>query len=69
VGGVRTSARFTRCGRDRPIAFREEDPFKHDVEKRIPDSSKARDRLGWEPEVSIEESLDEYVDWYRTEVL
>lgn len=60
---------WDRCGRDREIAFEHGDAFEHDVKKRVPDSSKAREVLGWEPEVSLDESLEEYVEWYRNEVL
>ena len=29
------------------------------------DSGKARDRLGWRPRLSLDESLGWIVDWYR----
>ena len=40
--------------------------FPHpDVELRIPDISKARERLGFEPKVDLEEGLLRTIDWYR----
>lgn len=60
---------WERCNREEEIAFETTETFEHDVKKRVPDSSKARRQLGWEPQVSLEESLEEYVDWYRQEVL
>ncbi|MBT3721348.1 NAD-dependent epimerase/dehydratase family protein [archaeon] len=42
--------------------------FKHDVRKRIPDVSKAKEILGWEPKISFEKGLKEVVDWLRTEL-
>jgi len=45
-----------------------EDAFEHDVKRRIPDSSKAKEQLGWEPRIDLEKSLDEYINWYRTEL-
>lgn len=60
---------WDRCGRETSISFETTDAFKHDVQKRVPDSSKAKAVLGWEPEVTLSESLDEYIDWYRTAVL
>ena len=33
--------------------------------RRAVDGSRARDRLGWSPEVSLEEGLRRTVDWYR----
>jgi len=60
---------WERCDRNREIEFETGNAFDHDVEKRIPDSSKAREQLGWRPDVSLDESLAEYIGWYRTEVL
>jgi len=60
---------WERCGRDEEIAFETTEAFDHDVEKRVPSSEKARRVLDWEPEVSLEESLEEYIAWYREEVL
>ncbi|MFI5980840.1 NAD-dependent epimerase/dehydratase family protein [Streptomyces sp. NPDC051555] len=37
--------------------------FEHDVQKRIPDVSKARDLLGFTAGVSLDEMLDEVVPW------
>lgn len=52
------------CGRTEELAVSRRESFDHDVEKRVPDSSKARDVLGWEPEYTLDESLEEYVTWY-----
>jgi nucleoside-diphosphate-sugar epimerase len=30
------------------------------------DASKARDELGWEPAVSVEEGIQLYVNWLRS---
>lgn len=59
---------WSRADRDRDIAFETTEAFEHDVQRRVPDSSKAQRLLDWEPSVSLDESLDEYVDWYRREV-
>jgi len=40
-----------------------EDPFAHDVAARVPSVTKARDRLGFEATVTLEEMLDEVVPW------
>jgi nucleoside-diphosphate-sugar epimerase len=60
---------WERCDRDRKIEFETTEPLQHDVGKRVPSSRKAKDILGWEPEVSLDESLDEYIAWYREKVL
>lgn len=60
---------WERCDRSRDIAFEHKDAFEHDVQKRVPSSEKARRKLGWEPEITLDESLDEYISWYESEVL
>jgi len=40
-----------------------------DPTRRRPDISLARDRLGWEPRVSLEEGLRRTVDYFRTQIL
>lgn len=46
--------------------------FKHwpypDVELRIPDINKARELLGFEPKVELEEGLKKTIAWYRTKL-
>jgi nucleoside-diphosphate-sugar epimerase len=60
---------WDRCDREGDIEFAFGEAFEHDVQKRVPSSAKAADRLGWEPEIDLDESLDEYVAWYRETVL
>ena len=36
-----------------------------DVELRIPNVSKARELLGWEPEVELDDGLARTIAWYR----
>jgi UDP-glucuronate 4-epimerase len=38
-----------------------------DVERTWADVSRARDELGWEPEVDLDSGLDLFVDWFRNE--
>lgn len=59
---------WDRCDRDHDIAFETTEGFEHDVQKRIPDSSKAARVLDWEPEVTLDESLNDYITWYREAV-
>jgi nucleoside-diphosphate-sugar epimerase len=43
--------------------FYSDEPYEYDVQKRIPDVSKARDLLGFEAKVSLEESVAEVCEW------
>lgn len=50
-------------GDDKPFRFVTEDPFDHDVQKRIPSVAKAKELLGFEATTSLDESLDEIIPW------
>jgi len=43
-------------------------PFPHDVQKRIPDVTKAREVLGFEATTPLETVLDEVIDWIREQI-
>lgn len=47
------------------VAFRyvTDEPFDHDVQKRIPSVTKARDVLGFEATTTLDEMLDEVIPW------
>lgn len=38
--------------------------FYEDIRRRVPDASKAREKLGWEPKVSLEEGLKKTIEYY-----
>ncbi len=42
--------------------------FTYDIRRRVPESSKAKRFLGWEPRVRLEEGLAEVVEWCRQTV-
>jgi len=50
-------------GPDRPFSVEHEAPYPHDVQKRVPDVSKARELLGFVAETPIEDVLDELIPW------
>ncbi len=53
-------------GSDSPIVFK---PLLYsDVEIRIPDITKSRELLGWEPQVDLDEGLLRTIEWYRGRV-
>lgn len=52
--------------REQEIKFKHKKSFSEDVQKRIPSSAKAKKILDWEPEVSLDESLKEYISWYQS---
>lgn len=48
---------------DQPPEFIHDEPFSHDVQKRIPDVSKARDQIGFTADTSLSAMLDEVIPW------
>jgi nucleoside-diphosphate-sugar epimerase len=55
---------WEKChGPDRPFSFVSDRPFEHDVQKRVPDVTKARDVLGFRAETTLDEMLDVVIPW------
>ncbi|MFC6018121.1 NAD-dependent epimerase/dehydratase family protein [Plantactinospora solaniradicis] len=50
-------------GPDRPLRLVRDDPYAHDVRRRVPEVSKAREVLGFEATTSLDEMLDEVIPW------
>jgi UDP-glucose 4-epimerase len=55
-------------GPGRPFRFVADEAFKYDVQCRIPDVSKARERLGFEATTSLDQILDEVIPWIAEQV-
>jgi nucleoside-diphosphate-sugar epimerase len=55
-------------GPDREFRCVSDPPFEHDVQMRVPDVRKARERLGFEATTTLDEMLDEVIPWIRGEV-
>lgn len=52
-------------GPDEPMRIVNDEPFAHDVQKRIPSVDKARDLLSFEAKTTPDEMLDELIPWIR----
>jgi nucleoside-diphosphate-sugar epimerase len=48
---------------DQPFRYVSDDPYEHDVQKRVPSVDKARDVLGFECTTTLDEMLDIVVPW------
>jgi UDP-glucose 4-epimerase len=55
-------------GPARPFRYVSDPPFEHDVQRRVPDTRKAREVLGFEATTSLETMLDEVVPWVEAEL-
>jgi nucleoside-diphosphate-sugar epimerase len=59
---------WTRLNPDTPFRYVSDEPFEHDVQRRIPDVEKAKRVLGFEATTSLDQMLDEVVPWIRDAV-
>jgi UDP-glucose 4-epimerase len=50
-------------GVDRPLRLVHDEPFPHDVQRRVPSTEKARRLLGFEAATSLDQMLDEVIPW------
>lgn len=53
---------------DKPLALVSDDPFEHDVQRRVPDVEKAKRVLGFEATTSLSDMLDEVIPWIQQAV-
>jgi len=52
----------------KPLNFVHDEPFAHDVQKRIPSTQKAKDLLEFEATTPLEEILDEVIPWIQEQI-
>lgn len=55
-------------GPDVPFRYTSDEPFTYDVQRRVPDISKARWMLGFEATTSLSQALDEIIPWVRAQI-
>ena len=55
-------------GDDVPFRYVSDDPFEHDVQKRVPATEKAKRVLGFEATTSLSDMLDEVIPWVEAAV-
>lgn len=52
----------------KPFRYTSDEPFSYDVQKRIPDVTKAKELLGFEALTPLSEVLDEVIPWVKTQI-
>jgi nucleoside-diphosphate-sugar epimerase len=53
---------------DKPFRYVSDDPYDHDVQKRIPDTNKAEKILGYKATTSLDKMLDEVIPWIKDQI-
>ena len=51
-----------------PFRYTSDAPFKYDVQKRVPDVSKAKDLLGFDAKTDLNTILDEVIPWIQKQI-
>jgi nucleoside-diphosphate-sugar epimerase len=59
---------WNKINGDVPFEYVSDDPFEHDVARRVPATEKAKRVLGFEATTSLSEMLDEVIPWIRQAV-
>ena len=59
---------WNKLNTEQPFKYVSDKPFEHDVQRRIPDTSKAKSLLGYEAKTSLDEMLDEVIPWVNEQV-
>ena len=57
-----------RSDASKPFRFVNDPPYPHDVPRRIPDTRKAANILGFRAETRLQDMLDEVIPWIREEI-
>jgi UDP-glucose 4-epimerase len=55
-------------GKSKPFRYVSDEPCRYDVQRRIPETSKARTVLGYEATTTLSTMLDEVIPWIRQEI-
>jgi len=59
---------WTKINGQKEFQLIHDEPFAHDVQKRVPCTQKAKDLLGFEATTSLEDILDEVIPWIEEQI-
>ena len=59
---------WAKINGEKTLNFVHDQPFAHDVQKRIPSTQKAQELLGFEATTPLEEILDEVIPWIQEQI-
>jgi nucleoside-diphosphate-sugar epimerase len=51
-----------------PLRLVHDDPFQYDVQRRVPDTEKAKKMLGFEATTTLDQMLDEVIPWIEAAI-
>lgn len=59
---------WNKTNPDKPFSYVSDPPFQYDVQKRIPDTRKAKQLIGFEAKTSLSQALDEIIPWIQKQI-
>jgi len=59
---------WKKTNQKKPFKYVSDSPFTYDVQKRIPDTAKAKKILGFEAKTDLNTILDEVIPWIKTQI-
>ncbi len=59
---------WKKINSDKKFSYVSDKPFEYDVQKRIPDTTKAKRVLGFEANTSLNKMLDELIPWIKEQI-
>lgn len=60
---------WKEINKDKPFNFVSDDPMTYDVQKRVPDVSKAKDMLGFQANIPLEDSVREVIEYVNSNMV
>lgn len=59
---------WKKTGQQKPFKYTSDKPYQYDVQKRVPDVSKAKNILGFEANTKLDKILDEVIPWIKEQI-
>lgn len=59
---------WNKINPDKPFKIISDDPFEYDVQKRVPNTTKASEVLGYKADTNLDTMLDELIPWIKEQV-
>jgi UDP-glucose 4-epimerase len=59
---------WNKINKGKPFRYLSDEPYKYDVQKRVPDVSKAKKLLGFTSRTGLSEVLDEIIPWVKKQI-
>lgn len=59
---------WKKINKDKPFKYVSDKAFEYDVQKRVPDTNKAKKVLGFEATTTLDQMLDEVIPWIKKQV-